>query len=65
MEIRNAEIEDMKKAPRPKGELAVNKTTAAEHHMRNCMLDGSAFTFTSSYRLPFVGILSFDFTSTR
>ena len=64
MEIRNAEIEDMKKLPRPKGELAVNKTTVAEHHMRNCMLDSKAFAFTSSYRLPIIGILSFDFTST-
>lgn len=64
MEIRNAEIEDMKKLPRPKGELAVNKTTASEHHIRNASLDSNAFVFTSAWRLPNVGLLSFDFTST-
>ena len=64
MEIRNAEIEDMKKLPRPKGELAVNKTTTAEHHIRNATLDSNAFVFISSWRLPAIGIFSFDFTST-
>ncbi len=64
MEIRNAEIEDLKKLPRPKGELAVNKTTLAEHHIRNASLDSNHFVFTNSWRLPVTGILSFDFTST-
>lgn len=64
MEIRNAEIQEMSKIPRPKGELAVNKTTTAEHHIRNVTLDSNPMTFTSSWRLPAIGMLSFDFTST-
>lgn len=64
MEIRNAEIQEMSKLPRPKGELAVNKTTTAEHHIRNVTLDSNPMTFTSSWRLPAIGMLSFDFTST-
>jgi hypothetical protein len=64
MEIRNSEIEEMKARPRPKGELAVNKTTVAEHHIRNASLDSNPFVFASSWRLPTRGLLSFDFTST-
>lgn len=64
MEIRNSEIEELGKLPRPKGELAVNKNTTSEHHIRNASLDSNPFVFTSSWRLPAVGILSFDFTST-